>query len=836
MIWLALAILKVAAGLVSSVLVAWKGEALATALPLPFHAGLLAAFATAGVTLVGVAGRSDSARWLGLVFCLFASIFADSLLRAAAAGSNVWMAISPVLRAITPAALIPLYFWRFVWEFPRRQPALVPAWLPFLIEHITLAAGCAFFVLISVASFSLPGPNPAARWRDLMWTSSVLLLLPSLVLLVVKAWTALPEERRRLKIFIGGLVIGMLPLMLDVLLSSFFSNYRTFVAAQAHTVAKVVATFSLAIPLITAYAVVVERALETRLIVRLAIQYAFARYTVLGIAFVPIIVVGRYVYVNRQQPFSELLMNSSASVWVALLGLVLCIERVRRPLLAAIDRRYFREHPDPARILASVANRARAVTSLEQLATLIANELDEALHVRRVSLLVRHADQFQDPLGTTPPLDTNGPLASLAIGATSAFHIDLVAASSPLHRLPSKEVAWLTDSGARLLVPLAGSQHDVIGLLILGEKRSETPYTPTDEVLLQAVSTAAALGVERQFRGRTPSGSRLGQSLGIAETLEARECDRCGLIFEPTVSICVSCSRPAKSAAVPVLLAGKFQLLCRLGTGGMGVVYKGRDIDLGRLVAIKTLHRLSGPAAERLRREARALAALHHPHLEIIHGVESWRGVPMLVLEFLGGGTLATRLDSGALNIDQVFEVASAVAGGLHALHRVGVLHRDIKPSNIGFTDDGVPKLLDFGLAVVTRPPLPTGTAGQTTTRTATGLQAMLGGQTGFAGTPLYMSPEALAGGKPDVGFDLWGLSMTLLEMVIGRAAVVAHDQLTTEQSLYAGNMPDISKVRPDCPPKLVDLLADALNIDQSKRPQSAREFSRRLQHVRETL
>jgi hypothetical protein len=98
------------------------------------------------------------------------------------------------------------------------------------------------------------------------------------------------------------------------------------------------------------------------------------------------------------------------------------------------------------------------------------------------------------------------------------------------------------------------------------------------------------------------------------------------------------------------------------------------------------------------------------------------------------------------------------------------------------------------------------------------------------------MSPEALAGGKRDVSFDLWGLSMTLLEMVIGRDGVIAHDQLTTGRSLYSGNMPDTCNVRPDCPRALVDLLVDALNIDQTRRPRSAREFGKRLQYVRQSI
>src|SRR5207253_8576282 len=119
------------------------------------------------------------------------------------------------------------------------------------------------------------------------------------------------------------------------------------------------------------------------------------------------------------------------------------------------------------------------------------------------------------------------------------------------------------------------------------------------------------------------------------------------------------------------------------------------------VVAIKTLPRVSPEHAMRLRREARAMAAVQHRHLALIYGVETWRGTPLLVVEYLDGGTLADRLKAGPLAIDGVRELGISLCGALHSMHRSGVLHRDIKPSNIGFTREGVPKQLDFGLAML---------------------------------------------------------------------------------------------------------------------------------------
>ena len=196
----------------------------------------------------------------------------------------------------------------------------------------------------------------------------------------------------------------------------------------------------------------------------------------------------------------------------------------------------------------------------------------------------------------------------------------------------------------------------------------------------------------------------------------------------------------------------------------MGIVYLALDTSLDRLVAVKTLHRLSPSEARRLRREARALATLQHGHLEMIYAVESWRGSPILVLEYLAGGTLAFRLGRGPLDVADAVELGVTMAEALHSLHRVGVLHCDIKPSNIGFTAKHVPKLLDFGLATAastrqapmsSRPAAVVQMTTDTHTDTFAGHAFLETRGAGPAGTLMYMSPEAIDGAAPDVTFDL---------------------------------------------------------------------------------
>jgi hypothetical protein len=839
MLWLAIALAKIAAGVLAWIGALAAGDLPPTPLPAALHAALLVTFAASGLALVAGSRRGGPARSLGTVFCLFASIFADASLRPHA-GGGFWAGPSELLLAMSPAALAPYYLWQFAWAFPRVQPALVPAWVPRLLERLTLWTGTVLFAATLV--LALLGDERQWTARNLMWTSAVILELPSVLLLIVKTRTALPDERRRATLFVAGLVVGMAPLLIDVLLSALIPPYAEFMAApQRNRVAgSAVAGAILLLPFITAYAVVVDRALETKFIVRLAIQYMLARYTVLALLTVPLALFLGYLYVHRHEPLVEILTQASPRVWLVLLALALGMAAVRKPVLRAIDRRYYRDHHDAHRVLANLTDSSRRVASLEGLATLVTAEIDKALHPREAALLVQRGAAFEDPLGRMPPLAADSTLARLLSGSAAAFDVDLSNRASPLHRLPATEIGWLSGTHPSMLVPLIAPGGGLEGLLVLGEKRSETRYAVEDRFLLQAVAGSAVLALEQQRRLNTPPRTPRGAGDDALDSEPARECDRCRRVFDPSAKTCPACAAALRPAAVPVVVAGKFRVVERLGSGGMGVVYRAEDLLLRRAVAIKTLPHLSDAAARRLRREAQALATLQHANLEGIYGVESWRDMPMVVLEYLAGGTLLHRMERGPLDIDPTIAVGSAMADALHSLHRVGVLHRDIKPSNIGFTADGSPKLLDFGLAIIATAehddvePAETSPAGDETTHTGARLRYGASATSGIAaGTPLYMSPEAIAGGTPDVSFDLWGLAVTLYEALAGRNPFVARDRLETARLITSVRVPDIRALREDCPEALALFLRDALSLNAAARPRSAREFQSRLRAVR---
>jgi len=214
---------------------------------------------------------------------------------------------------------------------------------------------------------------------------------------------------------------------------------------------------------------------------------------------------------------------------------------------------------------------------------------------------------------------------------------------------------------------------------------------------------------------------------------------------------------------------GGYQVLSRLGAGGMGEVYRARDLKLGRDVAIKVLPSFFAADPERLRRferEARLLASLNHSHIGAIYGFEQTDGISALVLELIDGPTLADRIASGPVPTKEALKIGHQIAEALEAAHEKGIIHRDLKPANIKLTRDGDVKVLDFGLAkafagVDSSPDIST-----MPTVTATDLRPGA-----IVGTPAYMSPEQARGQAIDKRTDIWAFGCVLYEMLTGRVA-----------------------------------------------------------------
>ena len=261
---------------------------------------------------------------------------------------------------------------------------------------------------------------------------------------------------------------------------------------------------------------------------------------------------------------------------------------------------------------------------------------------------------------------------------------------------------------------------------------------------------------------------------------------------------------------------GQYQILDKLGAGGMGEVYLARDTTLDRNVALKILTAGVSTDADRLarfEREAKALASLNHPHIAQIYGLESSTGTRAIVMEFVEGEDLAERLRRGALPIDDALNAARQVADALDVAHAAGVVHRDLKPANVKIRPDGVVKVLDFGLAKLASDQSPEGAGANSSTMTSpamTGVGIILG-------TAAYMAPEQAKGLAVDKRADVWAFGCLLFEMLTAQRLFAA-DSVSETIAAVLTSEPQWTQLPAETPESIRRLLQRCLVRDLRKR------------------
>jgi serine/threonine protein kinase len=265
-----------------------------------------------------------------------------------------------------------------------------------------------------------------------------------------------------------------------------------------------------------------------------------------------------------------------------------------------------------------------------------------------------------------------------------------------------------------------------------------------------------------------------------------------------------------------------YQLIDKIGAGGMGEIYKGQDSRLNRLVAVKILSPGLSTDPERKRRffqEAQAASALNHPNIITLYDIVSEGDVQCLVMEYISGKTLRDLTPAGGLEPAQALQYAAQIASALTAAHAAGIIHRDLKPSNIMVTTSGLVKVLDFGLAKWVDAGMSGHTGDPSTMDTA------LTREGSIIGTVSYMSPEQAEGKRVDVRSDIFSFGSVMYEMLTGRRAFEGRSGISTLSSILRDDVKPIYQASPDVPPLLEQIVLRCLPKEPSARWQSMKEI-----------
>jgi GAF domain-containing protein len=504
------------------------------------------------------------------------------------------------------------------------------------------------------------------------------------------------------------------------------------------------------------------------------------------------------IFKNPNRTVAQILTQGFGWLNLVLIGAIGAALQSRQRLQTSLDRRFFREAYHQEQVLVQLIDEVRQRDSLAGVARLVIARVDSVLHPTTLRVFYRAEERSERFEGHSSPdvvalpqLSDQRTLLGLIGGvtATREFPADFNG------MLPDSERGWLERLGGRLIVPITGTRERLVGVLLLGIRMSDEPYSATDLRLLQRIAAQIGLVYENQHlqeRVRMDADVRRDVLARLEERRVSllKECPVCGVCYESAADRCER-DGAELTLTLPIerTIDGKYRLERALGRCGFGAVFEACDLRLRRQVAAKVMMgSLFGvPAAlRRFEREARAAAKIDHPTITRVYDYGAvGSGGAYLIMELVAGHTWRAALQrTGVVAPARAAEWFRQLLDGLQFAHAMGIVHRDLKPENVmvvATAGGDALKIMDFGLAKI----LDTGT-GVTESVTVAGT-AM--------GTLGYMAPEVLTGGLVDERADIFAIGVMVVETFTGARPFGGGTQQEILMALLRGeyHLPDDS-------------------------------------------
>ena len=385
-----------------------------------------------------------------------------------------------------------------------------------------------------------------------------------------------------------------------------------------------------------------------------------------AVAAVPAVALAWLIGRSPERAVGAVLADPLAQTLVATVGILLVVIAARDRLLFHLDAWILPETADQRQALADAAGALAQAERSTTVGEIVTRTVRRGCGSPATLLVADDAETraggFSAPQARIVPLSRQTAIVHLLETAGGPVRVEPAGRPSVFPLLPPADAAWVTETGADVIVPVPGPGTDVLGVLVVGRRLDGRLVRAVDLPFLEALGAAAGLILARLQLLNAPGA-------GAGEAPPAEECPVCRCVTAAGAPPGCACGSAYVATEVPTWLAGKFRLTRRLGAGGMGAVYLARDLRLERDVAIKILTARSLDRLMGLHSEAWAMSTVTHPGVAQIYGVESWRGRPCLVVEFLAGGTLEDRLRDGPLAPAAAVSVVTRLADALAALH-----------------------------------------------------------------------------------------------------------------------------------------------------------------------